>query len=64
MNERMITIPYEEYKELQTFKDISTSGEDQVFVKCENHSLDAHYSWWIVYTKDDYVKSILKTKSL
>lgn len=30
MNERMITIPYEEYKELQTFKEIAQKSEDRI----------------------------------
>ena len=60
MNERMITIPYEEYKELQTFRDIANSDADRIFVKNETDSIGHHYSWWTVYTKDDYVKNILE----
>lgn len=60
MDERMITIPYEEYKELQTFRNIANSDADRIFVKNEIDSIGHHYNWWTVYTKDDYVKNILE----
>ena len=60
MSERMITIPYEEYKELQTFKEIAQKSEDRIFVKNETCAYGNLYNWWEVYTKDDYVKSILR----
>lgn len=60
MSERTIIIPYEEYKELQTFKEIAQKSEDRVFVKNETFSYGNHYNWWEVYTKDDYIKSILQ----
>ena len=56
----MITIPYEEYKELQTFRDIANSDADRIFVKNEIDCIGHHYNWWTVYTKDDYVKNILE----
>ena len=54
----MITIPFEEYEELKTYKNIANDDGRIVFVKNETHSLDNHYLWWVVYTKDQAVKEI------
>ena len=58
MSERMITIPYKEYQELQTYKKIANSDDERVYIKEEAESLGNFYSWWFVYTKDQAVRDL------
>lgn len=58
MSERMITIPYKEYMELQTYKKIANSDDERVYIKEEAESLGNFYSWWFVYTKDQAVRDL------
>ena len=54
----MITIPYKEYQELQTYKKIANSDNERVYIKEEAESLGNFYSWWFVYTKDQAVRDL------
>lgn len=54
----MITIPYKEYMELQTYKKIANSDDERVYIKEEAESLGNFYSWWFVYTKDQAVRDL------
>ena len=58
MSERMITIPYKEYQELQTYKKIANGDDERVYIKEEAESLGNFYSWWFVYTKDQAVREL------
>ena len=58
MEERMITIPYKEYQELQTYKKIANSDDERVYIKEEVETLGNFYSWWFVYTKDQAVRDL------
>ena len=58
MSERMITIPYEEYMELQTYKKIANGDDERVYIKEEAGSLGNFYSWWFVYTKDQAIREL------
>lgn len=58
MEERMITIPYKEYQELQTYKKIANSDDEMVYIKEEAEALGNFYSWWFVYTKDQAVRDL------
>lgn len=58
MSERMITIPYKEYQELQTYKKIANSDDERVYIKEEAEASGNFYSWWFVYTKDQAVRDL------
>ena len=58
MSERMITIPYKEYMELQTYKKIANIDDERVYIKEDAESLGNFYSWWFVYTKDQAVRDL------
>lgn len=50
MSEKTITIPYEEYLELQTFK--SVAEKDVTMIRHTTNSLGRFYEYKYVYTKD------------
>lgn len=54
----MITIPYKEYQELQTYKKIANSDDERVYIKEEAESFGNFYSWWFVYTKEQAVRDL------
>lgn len=60
MSERTITIPYEEYQELNTIKRVMSSEGDVVYVKDDTYSAGNHYVISAVHTKNDYVKRLLR----
>ena len=60
MEERTITIPYEEYKELKSVQDVMSSEGDIVYVRDDTYSSCNHYVISAVHTKDYYVKQLLR----
>ena len=60
MNERMITIPFEEYEELQNFKSMAQKENMLVYIKNERFDLGHGSRVWFVYTKDEAVRKITK----
>lgn len=58
MNERMITIPFEEYEELKNFKSMSQNENMLVYIKKEIYELGHGTHVWFIYTKDKAVREI------
>lgn len=58
MSERMITIPFEEYNELQNFKSMAQKEDMMVYIKHEGYELGYDSRVWFIYTKDQAVRKI------
>lgn len=58
MNERMITIPFEEYEELQNFKRMAQEEYMKIYLKTERYDFGSCHKWWEIYTKDEAVRKI------
>ena len=58
MNERMITIPFEEYEELKHFKRMAKEEYMKIYLKAEIFDFGHSYKWWEIYTKDEAVRKI------
>ena len=58
MNERMIAIPFEEYEELQNFKNMSQKENMLVYIRQERYELGHGSRVWFIYTKDEAVRKI------
>ena len=58
MSERMITIPFEEYNELQNFKSVAQKENMLVYIRQERYELGHGSHVWFIYTKDKAVRKI------
>lgn len=58
MNERTITIPYEEYKELRRFRDFADDSQDTVVVEKRQDGMGYSLKQWVTYSKDEYIKEV------
>lgn len=54
----MITIPFEEYNELQNFKSMAQKEDMMVYIKNERYELGHGLRVWFIYTKDQAVRKI------
>lgn len=58
MKEPLTVISYEEYEELQHFKNMSQKENMLVYIRQERYELGRGTHVWFIYTKDEAVRKI------